>query len=53
MKRIMLLGLLMCGCTTYSITMIHTEGTASDVVDEDQDISPKIDPSLTIPAAIL
>jgi hypothetical protein len=29
----LLLILYQCGCT-YSITMIHTEGTASDVYDE-------------------
>lgn len=36
------------GCT-YSIIMNHTEGQASDVVDENQTASPDIRPSLTIP----
>ncbi len=34
---------------TYSITMVHTEGTASDVVDETATNSPDIKPDITIP----
>lgn len=30
---------IMTGCT-YSITMVHTEGVASDVVDETDTITP-------------
>lgn len=30
---------MLTGCT-YSITMVHTEGVASDVVDETDNISP-------------
>lgn len=42
------------GCT-YSITMVHTEGTASDVVDETATNTPStsITPTVTIPAAAL
>lgn len=42
----MFLGL--CGCT-YSITMVHTEGTASDVVDETATNSPSADVRLPLP----
>lgn len=36
------------GCT-YSINMVHTEGTASDVVDETDEVEPEISPTLSIP----
>jgi hypothetical protein len=38
------------GCT-YSITMVHTEGVASDVVDETDTVSPST--SVTIPMSPL
>ena len=47
-----ILGYILCSCT-YSINMVHTEGTASDVVDEDQAASPNVAPNLTIPASVL
>lgn len=34
---------------TYSITMVHTEGTASDVVDETATTSPNVSPDIKIP----
>ncbi len=34
---------------TYSINMVHTQGKASDVVDEQQDASPTTDANLEIP----
>jgi len=42
------------GCT-YSITMVHTEGTATDVVDETATNTPStsITPTVSIPAAAL
>ena len=40
------------GCT-YSINMVHTEGYADDVVDEDQKASPNVSPTLSIPASAL
>lgn len=39
----------LCTSCTYSITMIHTEGTATDVVDEEQDASADVKPKLSIP----
>ena len=41
--------LILTGCT-YSINMIHTKGTASDVVDENQTATPDISPIISIPA---
>lgn len=38
--------LLMCSCT-YSITSVHTEGQATDIVDEAQSASPST--KVTIP----
>lgn len=35
--------LLLSGCTTYSVTVIHSEGTASDLVDLNQAQSPSTD----------
>jgi len=34
---------------TYSITMVHTEGAASDIVDQEQDAKADIKPVLTVP----
>ena len=46
------LGLLtlvtMCGCT-YNISMAHTEGTASDVIDDTQAPTNTVSPNLQIP----
>ncbi len=36
------------GCT-YSITQVHTQGTATDVVDEDQKADPVVSTSVTVP----
>jgi len=38
----------LCSCT-YSITMVHTEGTASDVVDETQTAEPDIKADVSLP----
>lgn len=37
---------------TVSMTMVHTEGMASDVVDETDTVSPDVSPNLTIPASV-
>lgn len=39
--------LLMTSCT-YSITLVHTEGTASDVVDETQRADPTTSTDLNL-----
>ena len=36
------------GCT-FAVNQIHTEGTASDVVDEDQRANPTVSPTVNIP----
>lgn len=41
------LGLQSC---TIAINLTHTEGQASDIVDETQTNSPNVDPTLSIPA---
>jgi hypothetical protein len=38
---------------TYSITMVHTEGEAADVVDETATNSPDISPEITVPASVI
>lgn len=45
-----LIGLFLClslASCTYSVSLVHTEGTASDVVDTDQKPSPNISPTIT------
>jgi hypothetical protein len=39
--------LLLCSGCTYSITQVNTEGTASDVVDETESVTPST--SVTVP----
>jgi len=49
MKYILLcLALFLSGCS-YSINQIHTEGTASDVVDDTLNQNPNISPNLSLP----
>lgn len=45
-----LLILCLGGCS-YSITMVHTEGTASDVVDETASNTPST--SLSVPVSVI
>lgn len=48
MIMIIVLCYLLSGCT-YSITMAHTEGQATDLIDENQKADADIKPNLTIP----
>ncbi len=41
-----LMLLFICGCT-YNISMVHTEGTASQIADDPTSISPNISPTIT------
>lgn len=50
MQTALLVSLIALTSCTYSITMVHTEGQASDVVDETLTNTPKVDPVLSIPA---
>jgi len=41
-----------CFCLTsctYNISMAHTEGTASDVIDDTQSNTPDVSPTITVP----
>ena len=40
------------GCT-YSITQVHPEGSASDVVDDTQTNDVDASPTLSVPASVL
>lgn len=39
----------MVGCT-YSVTLAHTQGTTTDLIDETQSAQPDIRPNIKIPA---
>lgn len=56
MIKCILLGcvLLLSACT-YSITMVHTQGEATDVVDETATNTPStnVSPTISIPSAAL
>ncbi len=47
LKFIVLLCVL-SGCT-YSINMLHTKGSATDLIDENQSASPSVSPVLKVP----
>jgi len=47
LSYIFMLGFL-TSCT-YSVSVVHTEGTASDVIDETQKSDPNINPNISIP----
>ncbi len=46
---IIVCGLILNSCT-YSVTMAHTEGKATDLIDEAQTAQPDVQADLTIPA---
>ena len=50
MKRLKFFVILciLSGCT-YSINMLHTKGSASDLIDENQSASPDVSPVLKVP----
>ena len=43
---------LLTSACTYNVSMVHTEGTATDVIDNDQTADPNIAPTVNIPATI-
>lgn len=45
-----IMTVIMTGCT-YTITQVHTEGQASDVVDETDSVTPST--SLTVPVSAI
>lgn len=38
---------------TYSITMVHTQGQATDVVDEAQTAQPDVSPTVSLPVSAI
>jgi hypothetical protein len=57
MKKLMrflipILSLAMSSCT-LSVTTLHTQGTASDVVDENQAPNTQVNPNVSVPIAPL
>lgn len=53
MKSVLLLVLLFMTSCTYTITLVNTEGMASDVVDETSTAKADVSPTLSIPASLL
>ena len=49
---ILALAFLFSSCT-YTITLVHTEGTATDVVDDTSSAKADVSPNLTIPASVI
>ncbi len=47
--NIILLSLILSACT-YSINLVHNEGSATDLIDETQSAEPDINPNISIPA---
>ena len=47
-----LLSLILCACT-YNVSLVHTEGEATDIIDTTQRTDPKTDANLSIPAGAL
>ncbi len=47
MYYLILLALVLSSCT-YSLNFIHSEGTASDLVDETQATSPTVSPTVNL-----
>lgn len=44
---------MMLNSCTYSITMVHTEGQATDIVDETHSPKADISPNIAIPASVI
>ena len=57
-KRNRMVLLMVSACTlltacNYSVTLAHTQGTATDLIDEDEKADPVISPTVSIPAKAL
>lgn len=53
LKLISLIVLFSLTACTYSINLIHSEGTADDVIDETASNAPTVSPTLTVPVKAL
>jgi hypothetical protein len=51
LKKLFLACLIMVAVTscTQTMTMVHTSGTASDVVDETSSAEPNVSPTINVP----
>jgi len=49
MNLINILMLALLSSCTYSVNLIHTQGNASDVIDEEQKNDPTVSPTMNIP----
>ena len=49
MKKYFLLSALFLSACTYTITMVHTEGSAEDVVDETSTNTPTVSTTISNP----
>lgn len=48
-KFIFLLCLLCLSACTYNVSMAHTQGTATDTIDDTASNNPNVSPTLTVP----
>lgn len=50
MKNVFLIaaGVMLTACT-YNVSMVHTEGQASDVIDETSTNAPNVAPTIALP----
>ena len=55
MNKIIFVLIVLTGCTNISITVVHTQGMADDVVDSEQSPSTQatVSPNVTIPASVI
>ncbi|HET9433045.1 MAG TPA: hypothetical protein VFO37_04775 [Chitinophagaceae bacterium] len=49
-KPLFFLCMIFLNSCTYNISMVHTQGTAEDVIDSNQSAEPDISPEISIPA---
>ena len=52
MRYILISMLCLLSSCTFSVNLVHTEGVASDVVDETQTPSTTVTPTVNIPAEL-
>jgi len=53
MKRLAIIALFALSSCTYTISQVHTEGQASDVIDETSTPTANVSPTVTIPASLI
>ena len=52
MRKLALIALLALTSCTYTISMVHTEGTASDVIDDTSTPTANVSPTVVLPKAL-